>query len=258
MTSQAVRLVRKGDLAQTWPQLPLTRPPDAPPYFHVLAKPSGAICNLDCEYCFFLSKEALYPGDRFRMSEDLLANYVRQVVESQTSPEVTIAWQGGEPTLMGLEFFERAVELANEAARPGQTISHTIQTNGTLLTHEWCEFLRQQRFLVGISIDGPRQLHDRYRVDKKGRPTFDRVMRGHGLLVEHGVDYNVLCTINAENQYHPLDVYRFFRDDLGARHIQFIPIVERDNETGFQEGDSVTPRSVEPDAVGAVPRHRLR
>ena len=230
--------------------LPATRPATLPPYFHVLAKPSGPICNLDCEYCFFLSKEALYPGDRFRMSDDLLDEYVRQVIESQSAPEVTIAWQGGEPTLMGVDFFRRALEVAERYRRPGQDIQHTIQTNGTLLTDEWCELLHDHEFLVGLSIDGPRELHDAYRVDKKGAPTFDKVMRGHALLRKHDVEYNVLCTVNAANQNHPRDVYRFFRDELGARHIQFIPIVERDNETGFQEGDAVTERSVEPHAWG--------
>ncbi|MGZ4705405.1 MAG: anaerobic sulfatase maturase [Acidimicrobiales bacterium] len=226
------------------------RPPTAPAGFHVLAKPTGPICNLDCEYCFFLSKEALYPGDRFRMGDDLLDTYIRQLLESHTTPEVTIAWQGGEPTLMGVDHFRRAIELVEHYRRPGQTVEHTIQTNGTLLTDEWCELLAEHHFLVGISIDGPPALHDRYRVDKKGRPTYDRVVRGLDLLKQHGVDWNVLCTVNAANQHAPLDVYRFFRDDLGARHIQFIPIVERDNDTGFQEGDTVTDRSVDPEAWG--------
>ncbi len=233
------------------PALPVPRPLTAPASFHVLAKPSGPICNLDCSYCFFLSKEALYPGDRFRMSDDVLAAYVRQVVESETSPEVTVAWQGGEPTLMGIDFFRRAVELAEAAARPGQRLLHTIQTNGTLLTDEWCAFLAEHRFLVGLSVDGPAPLHDVYRVDKKGAATFDRVRRAWDLLTAHGVDTNVLCTVNAANQHAPLEVYRFFRDDLGARHLQFIPIVERVNDTGFQEGDTVTDRSVDPVAWGA-------
>jgi len=232
------------------PTLPVPRPLSAPGVFHVLAKPSGPICNLDCSYCFFLSKEALYPGDRFRMADDVLAEYVRQVIESQDAPEVTVAWQGGEPTLMGLDFFRRAVALAEEAVRPGQTLLHTIQTNGTLLTDEWCAFLAEHRFLVGLSVDGPAPLHDAYRVDKKGAPTFDRVRRAWDLLAVHRVETNVLCTVNAANQHAPLEVYRFFRDDLGARYLQFIPIVERDNDTGFQEGDTVTERSVDPDAWG--------
>jgi len=231
-------------------QLPLTRPPTAPPSFHVLAKPSGPICNLDCQYCFFLSKEALYPGDRFRMTDDVLAAYIRQVIEAQAVPEVTIAWQGGEPTLMGVDFFRRALELTAEHRHPGQELHHTIQTNGTLLTDEWCELLAEHGFLVGLSVDGPARLHDAYRVDKRGAPTFERVRRGWDLLQRHAVDTNILCTVNAANQDHALEVYRFFRDDLGARHVQFIPIVERANETGFQEGDTVTDRSVEPDAWG--------
>jgi len=206
--------------------------------------------NLDCSYCFFLSKEALYPGDRFRMSDEMLERYVRQVIESQDDPEVTVAWQGGEPTLMGVDFFRRALDLVEQYCRPGQTINHTIQTNGTLLTDEWCELLADHEFLVGISIDGPRELHDSNRVDKKGRPTFDKVMRGFDLLKAHGIELNVLCTVNAANQDRPLDVYRFFRDELGVRYIQLIPIVERDNDTGFQEGDQVTDRSVEPQAWG--------
>jgi uncharacterized protein len=226
------------------------QPLTAPASFHVLAKPSGPICNLDCEYCFFLSKEALYPGDRFRMTDDVLDAYIRQLLESQTGPEVTIAWQGGEPTLMGVDFFRRALALVEQYRRPGQGVQHTIQTNATLLTDEWCELFAAHDFLVGISIDGPAALHDAYRVDKRGNPTFEKVRRGLEFLQAHNVEFNVLCTVNAANQDHGLDVYRYFRDDLGARFIQFIPIVERDNETGFQEGDRVTERSVDPDAFG--------
>jgi uncharacterized protein len=223
-----------------------TRPATAPAAFHVLAKPSGPICNLDCSYCFFLSKEALYPGDRFRMTDEVLDAYLRQLLEAHTDPEVTIAWQGGEPTLMGVEFFRRALEIAERYRRPGQVLHHTMQTNATLLTDEWCALLCEHRFLVGVSIDGPRELHDAYRVDKRGSPTFDKVIDGLRLLQRHEVEVNVLCTVNAANQDHPLAVYRFFRDELGLRHLQLIPIVERDNATGFQEGDTVTDRSVDP------------
>jgi uncharacterized protein len=204
-------------------------PLTAPPSFHVLAKPSGPICNLDCTYCFFLEKEALYPGDRFRMTDEVLEAYIRQLLEAHTAPEVTIAWQGGEPTLMGVDFFRRAVELAERYRRPGQVLQHTMQTNATLLTDEWCALLREHQFLVGVSIDGPQALHDTYRVDKRGAPTFDKVMAGLRLLQQHEVDVNVLCTVNAANQDHPLAVYRFFRDDLGLRHVQLIPIVEQDD-----------------------------
>jgi uncharacterized protein len=232
------------------PTLPANRPLTAPPTFHVLGKPTGPICNLDCTYCFFLSKEALYPGDRFRMAEETLEAYVRQMIESQLGPEVTLAWQGGEPTLMGVDFFRRSVEIAESVKRPGQTIHHSMQTNGTLLTDEWCEMLAEHQFLVGISIDGPPDMHDAYRVDKKGNATSQKVLRGLELLKAHGVDFNVLCTVHAANQDHPLDVYHYVRDELGANFLQLIPIVERDNDTGFQEGDQVTDRSVDPEAWG--------
>lgn len=222
----------------------------APAAFHVLAKPTGAICNLDCRYCYFLAKEALYPGDRFRMSDEVLDTYIRQLLEAHQAPEVTIAWQGGEPTLMGVEFIRRSLDAVERHRRPGQRITHTIQTNGTLLTDEWCELLADHQFLVGISIDGPRELHDAYRLDKRGAPTFDRVLRGLDLLLAHGVEVNVLCTVHAANQDYPIEVYRFFRDELGLRHVQFIPIVERNNTTGFQEGDTVTDRSVDPHSWG--------
>jgi uncharacterized protein len=230
---------------------PVPRPAAAPAQFHVLAKPTGAICNLDCEYCFFLMKEALYPGDRFRMSDEVLEAYVTQVLDGHETDEVVIAWQGGEPTLMGVDFFRLAVELAERVKRPGVRIEHTIQTNATLLTDEWAAFLAEHRFLVGVSIDGPRELHDRYRVDKKGRPTFDRVIAGYELLRRHDVDVNILCAVNRTNADRPLDVYRFVRDELGARYLQLIPIVERDNDTGFQEGDTVTERSVTAEQWGS-------
>ncbi len=245
-----IGLTRKGAPAPAG-NAPSLRPSTLRVPFHVLAKPTGPICNLDCEYCFFLSKESLYPGDRFRMSDDLMAEYLRQFIGAQPDGEVTVAWQGGEPTLMGVDFFRRAIESAESVRRPGQQLLHTIQTNGTLLTAEWCDLLARHRFLVGISIDGPPDIHDRYRVDKRGGPTSARVLRGLALLQSHGVDVNVLCTVHAANQDRPLDVYRYFRDELGLTFIQFIPIVERENETGFQEGDTVSDRSVDPAAWGA-------
>ncbi len=215
-----------------------------PPAFHVMTKPRGAICNLDCEYCYYLSKEMLYPGSRFRMADELLETYIRQYIEAQQAPVVTFAWQGGEPTLMGLPFFRRAVELQRKHAPPGKQVQNTLQTNGTTLTDEWCEFFREHDFLIGISLDGPRELHDRYRVDKGGKPTFDRVMRGMELLKSHRVEFNVLTTLHAGNADHPLEVYRFLRDEVGARFVQFIPIVERENDTGFQEGERLTERTI--------------
>ncbi|HEU4354329.1 MAG TPA: anaerobic sulfatase maturase [Actinomycetota bacterium] len=195
--------------------------------FHLLAKPTGAVCNLDCTYCFFLSKEALYPGSPFRMTEDTLEAYIEQLIDAHPTPEVTIAWQGGEPTMMGLDFYRRAVELAEKHRKPGQRIQHTMQTNGVLVDEGWAAFFKEHGFLIGISIDGPRAMHDTYRVNKPGSGTFHQVMKGWEALGRHEVDVNVLCTLHAANAGHPLEVYRFFRDDLGARFIQFIPIVER-------------------------------
>lgn len=203
-------------------------PPNAPLAFHLLAKPTGAVCNLDCKYCFFLSKEALYPGSRFRMTEGVLETYIRQLLEAhRQAPEVQVAWQGGEPTLMGLDFFRRAVELAEQHKRPGQRLAHTIQTNGTRLDDAWCAFFKEHGFLVGLSVDGPRPMHDAFRVDKGGTGSFDQVMRGWEALQKGGAEVNILCTVHSANQFYPLEVYRFFRDELGARYLQFIPIVER-------------------------------
>ena len=201
-----------------------------PAPFHVLAKPTGAICNLDCKYCFFLSKEMLYPGDRFRMSDELLETYIRQLLEMQPLGEVNVAWQGGEPTLMGIEFFRRAVEHVERHRKAEQNIQHTIQTNGTLLDDEWCAFFKLHNVLVGLSVDGPQPMHDAYRVNKRGVGSFSDVMQGYQLLREHEVDVNILCTIHAANAEHPLDVYRFFRDEMQASYMQFIPIVERTTE----------------------------
>jgi len=222
----------------------------APPGFHLLAKPTGAICNLACRYCFFLSKEALYPGSPFRMSDAMLEAYIRQLIESHRTPEVTVAWQGGEPTLMELDCFRRSIAFEEKYRKPGMTIRHTMQTNGTLLDDDWCSFFKEHDFLVGISIDGPRALHDAYRVNKGGRPTFDQVMHGLRLLQKHGVEFNILTTIHAANAEHPLEVYRFLRDEAGAQFIQLIPIVERENGTGFQEGSTVTDRSVTGEQYG--------
>ncbi|MCB9152909.1 MAG: anaerobic sulfatase maturase [Caldilineae bacterium] len=206
---------------------PLTLPRNAPPAFHLLAKPTGAVCNLDCSYCFFLSKEMLYPGSRFRMADDLLELYIKQLLEAHQTPEVMVAWQGGEPTLMGLDFFRRSVELVEKYRKPEQRVQHTIQTNGTQIDDAWAAFFKQHGFLVGISVDGPRAIHDAYRVNKGGSGTFDQVMLGLDALKRHNVDFNILCTLHAANADHPVEVYRFFRDDLGAQFIQFIPIIER-------------------------------
>jgi uncharacterized protein len=203
------------------------------------------------------------------MADDLLEEYISQLLESHLTPDVTVAWQGGEPTMMGLDFFRRSVELVDKHRKPHQNIAYTIQTNGTMLDEDWAIFFKENNFLVGLSVDGPKKLHDAYRVDKRGLGSFDRVMRGFEALKEQDVDINVLCTVHAANSGHPLDVYRFFRDELGAQFIQFIPIVERATETFLplanlgwstsskekrplyiQAGNHVTDRSVTPDAFG--------
>ena len=237
--------------------------------FHLLAKPTGPICNLDCEYCFFLSKEMLYPGDRFRMADEMLETYISQLFAAQSGPEVNVAWQGGEPTMMGLDFFKRSVEIVEKHRKPRQSVAYTIQTNGVLVDERWAAFFREHDFLVGLSVDGPEELHDAYRVDKRGKGSFERVMAGYEHLRAADVDVNVLCTVHAANQDRPLDVYRFFRDEMGVRFIQFIPIVERATETllplanlGWstsqrgsrplyvQSGHHVTNRSVGAEAYG--------
>lgn len=202
-------------------------PVNAPSSFHVMAKPSGSTCNINCTYCFFLSKEALYPNEKHRMSAATLEAYISQLLESHRTPEVTVAWQGGEPTLMKLEFFKHSVDLVEKYRKPGQTVQHTFQTNGILLDDDWCAFFKEHKFLVGLSVDGPRELHDAYRVDHRAQGTFDRVMQGWRHLQRHGVDFNILCTVNAANEKYGRAVYRFFRDILGAKWVQFIPIVER-------------------------------
>jgi uncharacterized protein len=254
MQTSNITFVKKSDIGPTiMPGAPAVWPQNAPSYFHVLGKPSGATCNLDCTYCFFLSKEKLYPNSRFRMTDELLEAYIRQMIESQRGPEVTIAWQGGEPTLMGLDFYKRSIEYEQKYARPGTTIQHTMQTNGILLNDAWCEFFREHDFLIGLSLDGPQEMHDTYRVDKGGAATFHKVMRAARLLRKHKVKFNILTTVNAANADHPLEVYRFLRDEVGTQFIQFIPIVERINEQGeigFQEGNQVSERSVKPEQWG--------
>jgi uncharacterized protein len=209
-----------------------------------MTKPRGAICNLDCAYCYFLKKEALYPRSNFRMSEEVLEDFTRQYIQAQRVSKVTFAWQGGEPTLMGLDFFKKAVEYQTIYARAGMEVENAFQTNGTLLDDTWGAFFKDHHFLVGISIDGPPELHNAYRKDKGGAPTFQKVLSGLEILKNHDVDFNILTTVHAANADHPLEVYRFLRDELEAKFIQFIPIVERDHKKGEQKGTKLTSRSV--------------
>jgi len=196
-------------------------------HVHALLKPAGATCNLDCKYCFSLSRELLYPGHRLRMADDLLETYIRQLLESQQGPDVTLAWHGGEPTLMGLDFFRRSIEHVTKHRRPGTRVAHTIETNGVDVDDHWCEFFRSHNFVVSVTLDGLPEMHDTYRVDRDGQPTFERVMRAIGLLQKHGVDFNIITTVHAANADHPLEVYRFLRDEVKTRFIHLRPVVER-------------------------------
>lgn len=222
----------------------------APPAFQVMVKPRGSICNLDCSYCLYLAKEKLYPGASFRMSDELLEDYIRQYIAAQRVPQVVFAWQGGEPTLMGLEFYRKAVKLQQQYRRPGMRIFNALQTNGTRLDDKWCAFFREHDFLIGLSLDGPRELHDAYRVDKGGQPTFDRVMAGLALLKKHQVEFNILTCVHTANADHPLAVYRFLRDEVGTHYIQFLPIVERLPARRSQGETRVSSRSVNGEAYG--------
>lgn len=217
---------------------------EAPPAFHVIAKPRGAICNLGCRYCFYLSKEELYPGSSSRMSDGMLELFVRQHIAAHHAPEVTFTWQGGEPTLMGLDFFRRAADLQRKYGKPGTQVRNALQTNATTLDDAWCRFFKENGWLVGVSLDGPRKIHDAYRADKGGAPTFDRVMAGVALLQKHGVEFNILACVHAASAGRALEVYRFLRDGVGAPMVQLIPIVERGTAHGFQKGETVTDRSV--------------
>ena len=196
-----------------------------------MTKPIGPICNLDCKYCYYLEKENLFPkNENFKMSDEVLDAYVRQYIEAQHTPEVNFAWQGGEPTLLGANYFRKIVALQQKYAN-GKRISNALQTNGTLLNDDWCDFFAKNGFLIGLSVDGPEALHDAYRVDKKQQPTFDRVMQGLKFLKKHGVEFNTLTVVNRLNSREPREVYRFLKD-TGSGFMQFIPLVERLPEPG--------------------------
>jgi uncharacterized protein len=213
---------------------------------HVLAKPIGPVCNLDCEYCFYLEKQALFaPGEQYRMSDKVLSVFITKYMTSQPTPVGEFVWQGGEPTLLGIDFFKRVIDLQKQFSGV-KTITNSLQTNGTLLDDEWCRFLKRHNFMVGISLDGPKEIHDRYRRDRKGWGTFDQVMRGLRLLQKHKVEYNVLACVARETAAGPLEVYRFFRE-AGVEFIQFTPIVERlpDAESTKQGLRLAAPASLE-------------
>jgi uncharacterized protein len=215
-----------------------------------MAKPAGPRCNLRCDYCFYLKKKQLYPESALQMSEEIMQRYIHQTVRSHPGSDITIAWQGGEPTLMGIQFYQRAISVQKKLSTAGIRIHNTLQTNGTIIDERWCEFFRDNNILVGLSMDGPQVFHDCFRKDWQGRSVFARVMQTAKLMKQFGVEFNILCTVNAINSCHPLEVYRFFRDELEAHYLQFIPIVERDNSAGEQKGTCITKRSVQPEMFG--------
>lgn len=238
-----------------------------------MVKPIGSACNLDCKYCYYLSKQDLlnqHWGER--IPEERLEEFIRQYIDGQDGERVVFSWQGGEPTLLGLDFFRKVIALEEKHKKPGQRIENDLQTNGTLLDEQWCQFLKANRFLVGLSIDGPRSLHDAYRVTKGGEPTFDKVFAAAKLLKRHGVKFNTLTVVNRLNVKRPLDVYRFLTREVGSTYVQLISCVEPKDfhSTAPQRWDSanlpiigtppskpgspdsiVTDWSVDPDDFGA-------
>ena len=193
---------------------------------YVMLKPAGAHCNLACKYCYYLEKNNLYQNSpRHLMSDEMLEQFTREYIEAQTMPQVLFTWHGGEPLMRSIDFYRKALELQKKYAH-GKQIDNVIQTNGTLLTDEWCEFFAQNHWLVGISIDGPQEYHDHYRVTPAGKPSWEKVMQGISLLKKHRVEWNAMAVVNAYNAEHPLEFYHFFRDN-GCQYLQFTPIVER-------------------------------
>jgi len=211
--------------------------------FHIIAKPTGSVCNLDCTYCYYLSKaELLDQPPRSLLDEGLLERFIAQYLEASAGPEVVFTWQGGEPTLLGVPYFEKVVALQRRHARPGITVQNDLQTNGTLLDEDWARFLKDNDFLVGLSIDGPRALHDRFRRTKGGKPTFDAVLRSVELLHAHSIPFATLTCVNRLNAVLPREIYTFLTRELGSTRIQFLPVVE---PRGFRSappgGSGLTP-----------------
>lgn len=213
---------------------------------NLLVKPIGAVCNLDCAYCFYLSKKDLYPGETsFKMTDRVLKRLTKQYINEQPEgiPEVSFGWQGGEPTLMGLDFFRKAVAYQKKYARSGMKITNGLQTNGVLLDDEWCKFLHEENFLVGVSVDGPEEMHNKFRLDRRGEGSFARVMKGIEALRRNCVEFNTLTVVESDNGDHPPEVYDFLKE-IGSTFFQFIPIVEA------LAGGEVGERTVAPDQYG--------
>lgn len=225
---------------------------EGPLAFNLMIKPAGSLCNLDCHYCYYLDKAEIYHGRQLRMSEQVLETLTKQYIESNDVPEVTFNWHGGEPLVMGLDFYRKAVELQQKYAG-GKIVHNTLQTNGTLIIPEWADFFRENDFLIGISIDGPADIHDKFRKDKGGQNTFDKVMRGVNLLRQRGVQFNTMTTVNKASEGRGAEVYRFLKS-IGSRYMQFMPVVEHvvypvDSQGRMQK--KARPYIVSPETPGA-------
>ena len=226
---------------------------NGPMAFNIMLKPAGSLCNLDCQYCYYLDKSEIYGGREPRMSEEMLETVVREYIQANDVPEVTFNWHGGEPLILGLDFYRKALAFERRYA-DGKVIHNTLQTNGTLITPEWAEFFRKNDFLVGISIDGPRDIHDRYRKDKAGRPSFDRVLAGLRLLRQGGVEFNTMSTVNHFSEGRGLEVYQFLKG-LGSHYMQFMPVVEHVKYPVDRNGKPqkrLRPFIVNPSAEGSI------
>jgi len=214
--------------------------------FQVFAKPVGPLCNLACKYCYYLDKKGLHnEALRFLMPEDILEKYIFQHINAVSSSIVQFSWHGGEPTIAGIDYFRKIVMIQQRYKKPHQQIINGIQTNGTLLNDDWCKFLSKEGFIVGISLDGPKDFHNLYRLMKNNNPTFELTLRGYNLLREYGIPCNILCVVHRQNVEYPLKIYRFFKE-LGARYIEFLPLVEQD----FGGNNIVTARTVPSKAFG--------
>ena len=229
-----------------------------PVAFNIMAKPISAVCNLDCSYCYYLEKQYMYQEEeqKFRMNEQVLEKYIDEYIKWQNVPIVQFVWHGGEPTLLGIDYYRKILELQKKYSR-GRNVENVIQTNGTLIDDDWCRFLKENDFLVGISIDGPEHIHDRYRLNKTGAPTFRKVMKGIELLIKHNVRFNTMSVINDHNVKYPLEIYHFLKN-VGSYYMQFTPIVERiatnidENSMNLLAGDDKKENILAPWSVNAI------
>jgi uncharacterized protein len=209
--------------------------------YQIFAKPIGAVCNLHCDYCYYLKKQSLYPDENsFRMPDDILEEYILQHIQTSPDPVINFSWHGGEPTLLGLDYFQKIVQLQRKHQPSRRQIINGIQTNGTLIDEDWCRFLAAERFAVGISLDGPQELHDTYRLTKGGKPTHSQAMRGYELMRQHGIACDILCVVHALNVHQPTEIYRFFKR-IKAPYIGFLPLVEPQPEIDGAVSSSTVP-----------------